>query len=90
MSEFFTSLVERTVTPITPEGFITEEMKALPHGVVYQIHTVYLKEGLPVAIAEKIDALTNLTQNSPELFAEAPDSVEIYLLHLDRLWRLLR
>ena len=90
MSKFFSNLVDRTVTPIMPDGFVSQVHKDLPHGVVYQIHTVYLKEGDPVAIAEKVDAMTNPLTIGSEEFAQAPDSVEVWLGSLDRLWRLIR
>ena len=92
MSKFFTSLVDRNLVPI-PESteFLSHggARADLPQGVVYQIHTVYLEEGEPRCIAEKVDATTVLTHANPEKFAEAPDSVRVWVSHFDVLWRLI-
>jgi hypothetical protein len=92
---FESNLVGRTVTPFPAGQYHVRD--DLPQGVVYRIHTVYLKENEPAALAEKIDVVPGLTSSAPltgddsaaNIFTDAPKSVELYVSNLGQLWELL-
>ena len=92
---FESNLVGRRVTPFHPGT--NHANRDLPQGVVYLIHTVYLKEKEPSAIAEKVDVVPGLTTSAPltgddsaiNTFEDAPKSVELYVANLGQLWELL-
>jgi hypothetical protein len=92
---FESNLVGRRVTPIPAGQYHVRD--DLPDGVVYLIHTVYLKEKEPSAMAEKIDVVESLTRDNPltgdgsaaTIFHDAPPSVELYVSNLGQLWELL-
>ena len=86
MSDRFESnLVGRRVTPIPPgEVHIRDD---LPQGIIYQIHTVYLEEGEPMAMAEKVDVVD--VEQHHELLADAPKDAKMFVANLGQLWELL-
>jgi hypothetical protein len=90
-NKFESNLVGRTVTPFPVGQYHVR--KDLPQGVVYRIHTVYLKENEPSAIAEKVDVVENLpltgNESAASVFTDAPPSVELYVANLGGLWELL-
>ena len=83
---FESSLVGRRVTPRPPKVMPDYHMNnELPQGVVYLIHTVYLEEGEPVALAEKVDA----QPTHAEEFAKAPQNAKLWVGTLGMLWELM-
>lgn len=89
-NKFESNLVGRRVTPV-PAGQ-SHIRRDMPQGVVYLIHTVYLKDHEPSALAEKIDVVAGTDQVSigeAELYKAAPPSVELYVANLGQLWELL-
>jgi hypothetical protein len=60
----------------------------LPQGVVYQIHTVYLEKGEPVAMAERVST-TGMVDEHRKLMASSPQSAKVWVGTLGMLWRLM-
>ena len=85
---FETNLIDRRVTPIPartqPDYHINDD---LPQGIVYRIHTVYLEEGEPVALAEKVDVVDIAKHHG--LLADAPKGAKFWVATLGRIWELI-
>lgn len=91
-NKFESNLVGRRVTPLPPGQ--NHVRKDLPQNVVYLIHTVYLKEKEPSALAEKVDVVPGCLplvgdESAATVFMDAPKSVELYVANLGQLWELL-
>ncbi len=83
--EFETSLLGRVITAAITRDDLP------PEGVLYKIHTAYLKAGEPVVLAEKFDLITSLLKHddSAKVFKEAPKYAEAYVTNLGQIWELV-
>jgi hypothetical protein len=86
--KFESNLVGRSVTPIPvrtqPNYHLNDD---LPQNIVYRIHTVYLEEGEPVALSEKIDVLD--IEKHHDMLAGAPKGAKMWVGTIGQLWELL-
>ena len=89
--KFKTSLVGRRFTPIPPKTKPNWHVRDdLPQGIVYLVHTVFLDEGVPTVVGERIDVWGFPTNaDVARHFNDAPQSATVAVTHFGVLWELL-
>ena len=88
---FTTNLVGRRITSIPPRTQPHWHVRDdLPQGIIYLIHTVFLDEGVPTVVGERIDVVgAAVNTDVREMFRDAPQSATVAVTHLGLLWELL-
>ena len=78
---FESSLMGRTINA-NPPGILHLNKDLPDSAALYQVHTIYVDEGMPAVIAELTD------ESNVEEGGYAPDSVKVLMAHFGMLYNL--